>query len=70
MKRSNSGIFRSSPITHQAKWLGTPVFVLPVNNIYEYMRVLKPAEQWFYCFFSTGESHLVYRELFLDVAEP
>jgi hypothetical protein len=52
------------------KRLVTPVFVLPVGNIYEDMRVLKPAEQWFYLFFSIGENHLAYQEVFFDMAEP
>jgi len=48
MKSRNSGIQRYSPITHQAKWLGTPVIVLPVNHIYEDLGVLKQGKQWFY----------------------
>jgi len=51
MKSRNSGISRYSPITHQAKWLETPVIVLPVNHFYEDQGVLKQAKQWFYWYF-------------------
>jgi len=45
MKSRDSGISRSSPITHQAKWLGTPVIFLPVNYLYEDQGVLKHGKQ-------------------------
>jgi hypothetical protein len=48
MEGCNNGISKSSPITHQAKWLKTAVIVLPVNHNYDDQSVLKQAEQWFY----------------------